>query len=175
MITFSPRLQSNIVNPIREIISTEFDSIPEYYGDRFNERDSIFLKANIVSDKVNEMRTKSSHRNYTVNFQLFIRNHYNINRHKSLNLASRYSERIRQLFLNFRNQLIAADLFLLSDVNEFVESGGGYFLVRKTEDSNIYNYHDLNLSDTQFKISEQKGYFVFDFNVNANVEEAYTS
>ena len=175
MITFSPRLQANIVNPIREIISTEFDSVPLYFGDKFNERDPIYLKAMLVSDTINEMRSASSHRLYTVNFQLFIRSHHNINRHRSLDLASRYAERIRQLFLNFRNQLIALNLFLTSNGNEFIVSDGGYFLIPKTEETNVYNYHNLNLTNTDFVISEQKGYFVFGFNVAANVEEAYTS
>lgn len=167
------RFKIDINDSLASIIQTEFPGVPIYQG-RKNYPETIFFKINKLSDELNELRRTSSDREYNVNLQLHVKNYHPRKRSKSFDMGARNAERLRQLLYSYKNQLLSSNKFFTNDNERFVLAGGENLNVRKNQDD-LYNYHDLNVNNVSINIEESKNYFVFDFNINANIEKAITS
>jgi hypothetical protein len=170
---FRRRYSLDINNSIQDIIRTEFPGVPVYQANDSTTK-SMFFRINKVSDELNEIRRTSSDRNYNISLQFYIKNFYPRKRNKGLDMGMRNAERLRQLLFSYRNQLLASKKFFTSSNETFVLAGGGNFNVRKNQDD-LYNYHDLNVNNVSINVEESKNYYIFDFNIDANIEKAVTS
>ena len=170
---FRQRFQIDANDAIASIIKSEFPSIPVYEGN-YKEPKSIFFKVNRENDTLLEMRRGTSHREYSLNLQLHVKNQYPTKRNASLKIALRNAERVRQLLYSYRNQIIATLNVITSDGNDFLEANSLNFRVRKSSDS-LYNYHDLNVNNVNMNVSEDQNYFIFDFNIDADIEKLASS
>ena len=170
---YRQRFQIDINDSISDIVRSEFPGIPLYQGN-YDSAKSMFFKINKLSDVLNSSRRSSSDRNYNVSLKFFIRNFMPRKRSKGLDFGYRNAERIRQVLFSYKNQLISTRNFLTITNENFILSDGQSLSVRKNEDD-LYNYHGLKVNNVDLSVEESKGYYVFDFNIEANIEKTFNS
>ena len=171
---FRQRFETDINSAISSIIRSEFPGIPLYQGN-YNSHKSMFFKINKISDSLIESRNQSTQRSYSINLKFFVKNFLSMKRSKGLDLAYRNSERLRQLLFSYKNQLLVDLDFNTVNNETFFLSNGDSFSVPKNDDVDTYNYHNLNVSNVNLSVEQDKGYFVFDFNIEANIEKIFNS
>lgn len=170
---FRQRFKIDINDSLSDIVRSEFPGIPLYQGNHDSSK-SMFFKINKSLDSLTEARRKSSDRSYNVDLQFFVRNFLPRKRNKGLDAAYRHAERLKQLLFSYRNQLISKKNFVTIANNNFILSDGQGFSVRKNQED-LYAYHGLNVNNVNLTVEESKGYFVFNFNIEANIEKIFNS
>ncbi len=170
---FRQRFKIDANDAIANIIRGEFPSIPVYEGN-YQEPKTMFFKIDRQNDSLLEMRRGTSNREYSINLQLHVKSSYPTKRNKSLNMALRNAERVRQLLYSYRNQIIATLSLMTSDGKDFLESNSFEFRVKRSADD-LYNYHDLNVNNVNMNVNEDRNYFIFNFSIDADIEKLVSS
>lgn len=122
-ILFTEVFKDNVLDPLIDLLHTEFTKVPIHHDVEFKPRGSFFLRMIPVSDSIVEQTTEDQIRNYSIVLRFYRKTPGRVDREDNFRQLMNFTDRLKRLIGNNSNY----------------------------KPSNVYKWHDARISTINFQ------------------------